>query len=480
MQLSGQIRSKKNWEQKMKDETIVAKWRKECSKHISEKQFNYVMQELKYYESLKENNIEVSAVDGVWQSDELIPQELKQRLIEGVAPLENVPDEEKDWHPGSDNQVLDLIHPSLYCFVHGRSRVLEEGQTVVPTLPSMGKGTPSKKKEVKKKWQKDYAESIDYQWLPAEFHVDTNGKVSIRSYINNLHPVKHRGLYRTIGDIFERFVPLFNKVLTDLLNPRPVRVEVDPYSWYDHLDKEEEEDEELEKKKEEAQNDKEKEEQKEVEDEQERENKRRKTEEGEGEEDNEEEQKEEGGQEEEEEEEDRHPKQPEPPEVFVAPPTPPLEKIVDLRGRNLQVIVKLANIILTPEKPSYPGGSWHVEGMINERIVSSGIYYYASENITESRLAFRQCVREPPYEQDDGVGVQEVFGLVNEEALNQPLGHVITQEDRCIAFPNMYQHQVAPFQLVDPKKPGLMNLMADLKKFQVIERSLCSSWWIQL
>jgi hypothetical protein len=51
---------------------------------------------------------------------------------------------------------------------------------------------------------------------------------------------------------------------------------------------------------------------------------------------------------------------------------------VVLRGRKLQVIVKLANIVLTPEKPTYPGGSWHVEGMKNEHIVASGIYYYHS------------------------------------------------------------------------------------------------------
>lgn len=29
---------------------------------------------------------------------------------------------------------------------------------------------------------------------------------------------------------------------------------------------------------------------------------------------------------------------------------------------DIQVIVKLANIFLTPEKSSYPGGNWHVEG----------------------------------------------------------------------------------------------------------------------
>ncbi|KAK9597073.1 hypothetical protein V6Z92_003532 [Aspergillus fumigatus] len=32
--------------------------------------------------------------------------------------------------------------------------------------------------------------------------------------------------------------------------------------------------------------------------------------------------------------------------------------------RGLQVIVKLANIELTPEKPEYAGGSWHIEGQL--------------------------------------------------------------------------------------------------------------------
>ena len=36
--------------------------------------------------------------------------------------------------------------------------------------------------------------------------------------------------------------------------------------------------------------------------------------------------------------------------------------------RRLQIIVKLANIHLTPEKPRYEGGSWHVEGQLNENM----------------------------------------------------------------------------------------------------------------
>ena len=44
------------------------------------------------------------------------------------------------------------------------------------------------------------------------------------------------------------------------------------------------------------------------------------------------------------------------------------EEMVDLKmmftKRGLQVIVKLANIHLTPEKPKYGGGTWHVEGQL--------------------------------------------------------------------------------------------------------------------
>ena len=36
----------------------------------------------------------------------------------------------------------------------------------------------------------------------------------------------------------------------------------------------------------------------------------------------------------------------------------------------------------------------------------------------------------------------------------QDIGDVITKTHRCVAFPNLYQHQVQPFRLEDPMKPG--------------------------
>jgi len=192
---------------------------------------------------------------------------------------------------------------------------------------------------------------------------------------------------------------MFNKVLTDLINVRPDRITVNPFKWYN---KDDEPSDEMER------------------------------------------------------EIYWETRQPIPPTIPTYKPPPPPANIVNLNGRNLQVIVKLANIVLTPEKPKYPGGVWHVEGMKNEDIVASGIFYYdvSDDNITESLLRFRQALTEPTYEQGDYNGVSAIYGLEDEDALNQYLGAVVTQGGRCIAFPNTLQHQVAPFKLIDPTKPG--------------------------
>lgn len=65
------------------------------------------------------------------------------------------------------------------------------------------------------------------------------------------------------------------------------------------------------------------------------------------------------------------------------------------------------------------GGTWHVEGIDEERIVATGIYYYEMENITESKLHFRQSVKDPDYEQNDDRGVLAIYGMKDEDQLNQ-------------------------------------------------------------
>lgn len=101
--------------------------------------------------------------------------------------------------------------------------------------------------------------------------------------------------------------------------------------------------------------------------------------------------------------------------------------------------------------------------MLNERIVATGIYYCASENIAESQLAFRTTIGWPEphevsslyHEQFDAQGTVAAWGIDGyKELLNQKLGHIVAAEDKCVAFPNVYRRCMRPFELADPSKPG--------------------------
>ena len=352
---------------------------------------------------------------------------LRLELLEAVKVLELVPTQYKDYHPDSGSQVLDLVHPSLYCYVNGVSRILlpkqvakykdqfknkdcDQYKALANMYYLMGTGTHcdaySMEQKMDGRFKKDYSFSEKYSWLPSEFKVDDEGKVQIQSYINNLHPLKHKTLYYVIERIFEQFVPMFNFVLNDVINPRPYRVrDFDAYKWYPpepdyHKINDNWEDWEETKI--------------------------------------------------------NH---------IQIPKVIPfgrqntlyhtdIQPWFDCKGKTLQVIVKLANIELTPESPEYKGGSWHIEGMKNENIMASGIYYYESENISESLLSFRRAIREPKYEQNDDEGIDMVYGMRDGSKLNEFLGSIITQTGRAICFQNLFQHQVQPFKLIDPTKPG--------------------------
>lgn len=95
-----------------------------------------------------------------------------------------------DWHPGSNKQVRDLIHPSLYCYVKGSSVFLDENEKYC-TEP-------------------EGSEESRYQWLPSEFGVSKSGKVKVNSYINNLNNPE---IEKYIVLYFESFLPHLAKVM---------------------------------------------------------------------------------------------------------------------------------------------------------------------------------------------------------------------------------------------------------------------------
>ncbi|KAI5241954.1 hypothetical protein E4T42_07859 [Aureobasidium subglaciale] len=90
--------------------------------------------------------------------------------------------------------------------------------------------------------------------------------------------------------------------------------------------------------------------------------------------------------------------------------------------KQIQVIVKLASIHLSPDNPNYSGGSCHVEGSLNEHIVATALFYYDQVNIGPSHLAFRQNVETESDSSFSNIrGGQDIRGLrdLPDELINQ-------------------------------------------------------------
>ena len=83
--------------------------------------------ELRYKSKQFQTTRIIIAYDGnVVKSDNTISSFLREALKAAVAPLEDVPELYRDWHPGSDGTVLDLVHPSLFPVIYGRTRILRD------------------------------------------------------------------------------------------------------------------------------------------------------------------------------------------------------------------------------------------------------------------------------------------------------------------------------------------------------------------
>lgn len=474
------ITDKPGWERKLFDEEIVQRWREE-GKRIplmdSDEAFRWCVLELRgKAEGFVERRF-VMALDHssrCVKADRLVGADLKEELKVGVKSL--LERKEKDWHPGSGEKVLNLVHPSLYPLVYGRTRALKTGQVGLKdcldyygkgeTVPSCG-DIPGVRESTGVRYRINNTNlwSKRFQWLPCEvrFSGDTGTDVEITSYINNLHPQKHEALYHTIEKLISLSIPLWNEVLIKgfygrtLLRIKANEAEFIPEfpSWARHYRKSARTHPEFKAKLLEYYS---------------------------------------------------LPDKPglepeEPPENWetrnlwsaaewkwermkqLAHPEPQTDRRFhewkqgissnrsthepysgkleeDFRKDGLQVIVKLSSIELTPEKPRYEGGNWHLEGMMNEHIVATAIYYYDVENVTPSHVRFRHEAyldeMDLRYEQDDHEPLSTIFGtnsMRNEPAV-QEIGSIATPDGRLLVFPNTLQHRVDPFQLLDETRAG--------------------------
>jgi hypothetical protein len=392
------------------------------------------------------------------KSDTLMTDELASELNAAVAALENVPEDRKHWHPGSNERVLDLVHPSMFPLIYGRSRIVTEkrigldealeycgtGQTIPEPLPVEMQG-PTRNPDIS-------ALSNRFQWLPCDVSLNVaNGKAKIESYINNLHPTKHAELYPIIEKFIEKSLPAWDiiyrwpaefetqRLKTDRVGPLCTTPEVCEKIYecrpsnrpLNEGEEERDEDEEYEANYEEsarglldfawfAETHK------------------------------------------------MDLPDPDPTDTSHIKITPEHVKTSGFFGNKdrLQVIVKLANIHLTPDKPSYEGGTWHVEGQLNEHICATALYYYDSDNITDCHLIFRTLANREglvttlDYNQSDDYSIEHTFAIDTGVNTQQFIGSVLTRQGRALFFPNLYMHQVSPFKLADPSRPGHRKILA--------------------
>jgi Protein of unknown function (DUF4246) len=174
----------------------------------------YCIEELRWRVGLYQKTGFVFVYNGnVVKSDTAVSAELKSRLQAAVSKLENIPPKEKDYHPNSNEQVWNLVHPSLFPLMYGTSRILHvETIGLSDCLLRCGAG------EIVGR-QRSALYSTKFQWLPCDVQMSvessdsTKVKCTIGSYINNLHPEHHKDLYGVIEDIIVACVPLWNETL---------------------------------------------------------------------------------------------------------------------------------------------------------------------------------------------------------------------------------------------------------------------------
>ncbi|KAJ2998293.1 hypothetical protein NUW58_g361 [Xylaria curta] len=141
MHVMNKLTDKADWHKKVFDDEIVAKWRAEALAYpdellwalaattpsdsdlppipgiLNERAFDYCIKELQGKARYFADTGIVAILDAtatVVKSDNLIQPELTHALRNAFDRLKNDQAGSPDWHPRTDEKVLNLVHPSMY------------------------------------------------------------------------------------------------------------------------------------------------------------------------------------------------------------------------------------------------------------------------------------------------------------------------------------------------------------------------------
>lgn len=163
----------------------------------------------------------------VVKADNLVPLSLDTSLRKAFNALREEQSAAPDWHPNSNDMVQDLVHPSMYPLVYGRSRVIAD--EVVGVQDAIKKWAGKGDIAIIDNWDDEPGTnqkglhfsfsapsqcwSDTYQWLPANVAFQDDGTVKFTSYINNLHPEKFPDIYRAVEKLIETALPAWDQCL---------------------------------------------------------------------------------------------------------------------------------------------------------------------------------------------------------------------------------------------------------------------------
>ncbi|KAF4220993.1 hypothetical protein CNMCM8980_002871 [Aspergillus fumigatiaffinis] len=451
-----------DWHKKVFNPEVAETWKKEAMEgpeDISQNMADWIIDELQFKAIIYEHTNVVSLYNGdICKSDHNVPESFRTQLASATKVLDDVPPGLKFYNPGSDHVQRDLVPIAFFPLVYGRTRILKDRIIGLDdALDSMGQGDviPVPPETITREdmaWRVAARADIDakpfsrrFQILPCDLELKDDGRWHIISYINNLHPVHHRNIYKLIEDIFNMTVPQWNATLTplkDMLHsrarleykkaryhpvsreveeqtpqPRPGEAEVE---YHDRLDAWRME----------------------------------------------------------------HWRAVQPDAGrFIPWAVPPwmmsllpadlpspvrIEQGVELNRdygkRGLQLFVRITSYDLTPERP-YNETNWHCEGQMNEHVTATMAYVYHSDNVQVPSLEFRQIsetatLTEVEHEPDDTIWLKQVYGLEDGESTAQTVGNIKAPVGRVIIVPATLQHRVNRCELVDKSRPGCVKVLS--------------------
>ena len=152
-----------------------------------------------------------------------------------------------------------------------------------------------------------------------------------------------------------------------------------------------------------------------------------------------------------------------------------IPKSILLRGRSLQVITKIVEYRVKQEANF--DGVWHVEGMPHENIIATGLCIIKrDENFAGAEMEFRRFLLQ--HEGEDMSIPQNTFVPLEVQGNGhvRPLGKLETPAGRVIVFPNSHIHRLSEmystdgadavrriivFWLVNPERPILSTANVD-------------------